>query len=137
MLATPVLHPELLAALARCGHGTKILLADGNYPHVTGAPESATRIALNIAPGLITVDQILEPLSRILNVESAEFMLTADDEKADAIAGYEEVLADVPFTGHERSAFYDAAREPEVAVVIATADQRQYANLLLTVGVVI
>ena len=136
MLKTPILHPELLAALARCGHGTKILLADGNYPHVTGVPADVTRIALNIAPGLVTVDQILEPLSRTMAVESAEFMLTAESDTAAAVAGYQELLSTVPFAGHERFAFYDLARGPDVALVIATADQRQYANLLLTVGVV-
>ncbi len=50
MLTTPITHPELLAALARCGHGTKILLADGNYPHLTGVPAGTTRIALNVTP---------------------------------------------------------------------------------------
>lgn len=137
MLTTPILHPELLAALARCGHGTKILLADGNYPHVTGVPDGATRIALNIAPGLVTVDQILEPLSRTINAEAAEFMFTADTKKSEAVLGYETLLSQVPFVGHERFAFYDVARDPEVAVIIATGDERQYANLLLTVGVVV
>lgn len=136
MLTTPITHPELLAALARCGHGSKILLADGNYPHVTGVPATAKRIALNVTPGLLTVDQILLPLSRALKVESCEYMLTADSLKAPAVTGYEEILPGVSFTGHERFAFYDAAREPDVAVVIATGDERQYANLLLTVGVV-
>ncbi|WP_432790791.1 RbsD/FucU domain-containing protein [Brevibacterium sp. K11IcPPYGO002] len=135
MLTTPITHPELLAALARCGHGSKILLADGNYPHVTGVPATAERIALNVSPGLLTVDQILVPLSRTLTVESCEYMLTAESSKAPAVIGYEEILPDVTFTGHERFAFYGAACEPDVAVVVATGDERQYANLLLTVGV--
>jgi len=136
MLTTPITHPELLAALARCGHGSKILLADGNYPHVTGVPATAERIGLNVTAGLLTVDQILGPLSRSLPIESCEFMLTADSTKAPAVTGYEEILPAVTFSGHERFAFYAAAREPDVAVVIATGDDRQYANLLLTVGVV-
>jgi L-fucose mutarotase len=36
----------------------------------------------------------------------------------------------------ERFAFYDAARSPDVGLVIATAEQRIYANVLLTLGVV-
>lgn len=136
MLTTPITHPELLAALARCGHGSKILLADGNYPHVTGAPAAAERIGLNVTPGLLTVDQILVPLSRTLPVEACEYMLTADSTKAPAVIGYEAILPGVDFTGHERFAFYAAAREPDIAVIIATGDERQYANLLLTVGVI-
>lgn len=137
MLTTPITHPELLAALARCGHGTKILLADGNYPHHTGVPAGTTRIALNVTPGLLTVDQILAPLAETVPIESCEFMLTAEAGTAPAVTGYAETLPDVPFTGHERFAFYDIARTRDVGLVIATGDQRQYANLLLTVGVVV
>jgi L-fucose mutarotase len=36
----------------------------------------------------------------------------------------------------ERFAFYDAAGTPDVALTIATGEQRIYANLLLTIGVV-
>ncbi len=35
-----------------------------------------------------------------------------------------------------RFPFYDAARAPGVTLAIATGDQRLYANLLLTIGVV-
>ena len=36
----------------------------------------------------------------------------------------------------ERFQFYDAAGTPDVCLTIATGDQRIYANLLLTIGVV-
>ena len=36
----------------------------------------------------------------------------------------------------ERFAFHDAAGTPDVCLTIATGDQRIYANLLLTIGVV-
>ena len=75
-------------ALARCGHGTKILLADGNYPHLTGVPAGTTRIALNVTPGLLTVDQILTPLAETVPIESFEFMLTAEAGTASAVTGY-------------------------------------------------
>jgi L-fucose mutarotase len=35
-----------------------------------------------------------------------------------------------------RFPFYEAARGPDVALAIATGEQRLYANLLLTIGVV-
>lgn len=135
MLHTDIVHPDLLRALARSGHGTKILLADGNYPHNTGAPDGAERIHLNLTPGVLTVTQVLEPLVRTVPVEAAEIMLTAESAEAPVIADYRALLPDATFAGHERFAFYDAARGADVAVVVATADQRQYANLLLTIGV--
>jgi L-fucose mutarotase len=36
----------------------------------------------------------------------------------------------------DRFAFYAAASEKDVAVVVATGERRVYANLLLTIGVV-
>jgi L-fucose mutarotase len=51
------------------------------------------------------------------------------------VAGYRAQLPGVPFTGYERQEFYSEARRPDVAVVIATGDDRIYANLLLTIGV--
>lgn len=137
MMRTPITHPELLAALARCGHGTKILVADGNYPHVTGVGPHATRIALNVAPGLLTADQALELLIATIPIEAAEYMENADGAASPAVEGYGQALGtEVALTGLERFTFYDRARENDVAVVVATGEQRQYANLLLTVGVI-
>lgn len=136
MLSFELTHPDLLQALASSGHGTKVLIADGNYPHNTGAPAAARRIALNLRPGLLTVDQILEVLAVSVPLESAEIMNDADGGPAPCVEGYRALLGPaVPVIGHERFAFYNAAREADVAVVIASGDQRQYANLLLTIGV--
>ena len=32
MLKGTLIHPDIMAALALCGHGDKVLIADGNYP---------------------------------------------------------------------------------------------------------
>ena len=32
MLTGKLIHPDIMAALALCGHGDKVLIADGNYP---------------------------------------------------------------------------------------------------------
>jgi L-fucose mutarotase len=129
-------HPVLLRALAESGHGSQILIADGNYPHNTGGPASAVRVPLNLRPGLLTVDQILEVLVEAVPIEAAAAMATADGSKSEAVRGYEDALGPgVRFVMHERFAFYETARQPDVAVVIASGDVRQYANLLLTIGV--
>jgi L-fucose mutarotase len=36
----------------------------------------------------------------------------------------------------ERFAFYDAARDPDLALVIASGERRIFANILITIGVV-
>ena len=134
MLKTDLIHPQLLAALGGAGHGSKILLSDGNFPHGTGANAAAQRIYLNVAPGLLQVDQVLGPLLASVPVEAAEIMASPDGE-VEAVAGYRAMLPGVPFSALQRMPFYEAARHPDVAIVIATGDQRVYANLLLTIGV--
>ena len=32
MLTGKCIHPELIRVLSLCGHGDKVLIADGNYP---------------------------------------------------------------------------------------------------------
>lgn len=139
MLSSRLVHPDLLAALGRMGHGSQILIADGNYPHVTGTHPDAERIHLNVTPGLLTVDQVLDLLIDTVPIESAQWMDTAEGQTSSATQGHLALLerAGLPeeASGLERFAFYEAARQAGVGVVIATGDICQYANILLTVGV--
>ena len=142
MLYGPMTHSGLLAALGRSGHSGKILITDGNYPVASGAPAAAERIFLNLAPGLLDVTRILEVLKRTVPIERAGLMVPAADaagieapEGIPAHDGYRAALPGVAFDEIPRWDFYDAAKAEDVTVVIVSADQRLYANLLLTIGV--
>jgi L-fucose mutarotase len=136
MLKFALLHPPLLAALASAGHGSKILIADGNYPCATGSNPTAAIVYLNLRPGLLGVDEILATIIEAVPLESAAVMVPPDGAIVPAHQGYRQRLGDgVPFEELARFEFYDASRTSDVAVVIASADQRIYANLLLTIGV--
>lgn len=136
MLRYTLLHPGLAAALAAAGHGSQVLLADGNYPHSTGVRAGAERVHLNLRPGLLTVDQVLEVLVEAVPVESAVVMVPPAGEPVPAHAGYRAALGPgVAWDELDRFAFYEAARSDDVALLVATGDQRVYANLLLTIGV--
>src|SRR5512143_3869849 len=74
MLKTKLLHPEILAALGGAGHGSKVLIADGNFPFGTGANPAAKRVYLNLAPGLVTVTDVLKVLIEEMPTEAAEVM---------------------------------------------------------------
>jgi len=39
-------------------------------------------------------------------------------------------------TSYPRMEFYEKVKEPETTLVIATGEQRRFANLLLTIGVI-
>lgn len=62
MPRSPLIHPPLLAALGASGHGARVLIADANYSHSANAYPGAAPVHLNLPPGLVTVDQVLEPV---------------------------------------------------------------------------
>src|SRR5712691_3430217 len=134
MLKYRLLHPELLAALARSVRGSRILVADSNYPHVTGAPPGAARVFLNLAPGLISASDVLKVLLDAIPVETAYVMLMEDGQPAPVVTEFRQLLPrDVAIQGLARFDYYEAAKSPDTSLVIATGEQRQYANLLLVV----
>ncbi|MGW0858442.1 RbsD/FucU domain-containing protein [Streptomyces sp. NPDC002690] len=136
MLLTELLHPGMLEALAGAGHGARVLLTDGHYPASTAVGPRARIVHLNVAPGLLDVPPVLDVLLRTVPVESAQVMVPPEGEpEPAAIADYRARLGPVPVESLDRFAFYDAARSPDVALAVVTADTRTYANLLLTIGV--
>ncbi|MGD0553954.1 MAG: RbsD/FucU family protein [Streptosporangiaceae bacterium] len=135
MLRYSLIHPPLLASLAACGHGGKILLADANYSHSTNVYSGADVIYLNVTPGLLTVDQVLEPILESVPVEATHVMRPDEGDDPTAWLGYEALLgSSLPLEPLGRFDFYEACRQPDLAVCVATGDTRLYANLLLTVG---
>ena len=146
MLKTRLTHPQILAALGRAGHGSKVLISDGNYPHWTTRSPNAEVVYLNLSPGQPTVTDVLKALVTAIPVESAEIMDTlktgpyAMSTDPDIWAEFRAILKETDCRGEltkiERFKFYEAAARPEVCLTIATGEQRIYANLLLTIGVV-
>jgi L-fucose mutarotase len=140
MLRSPILHPPLLAALGAAGHGARVLIADANYSHSTNISPQATLIHLNLRPGLVTVDQVLEPVLELIPVEAVTLMQPDDRSTPPVWALYTELFnALLPAGGYalqiaSRLTFYEACRQPDLAVCVATGDTRLYANVLLTVG---
>jgi L-fucose mutarotase len=137
MLKTSLIHPQILSALGKSGHGTEILIADGNFPFNTGANPSAERVFLNLAPGLLTVTQVLEVLVTAIPVEAAHVMVPPDGTEPGIFLEFRAVLPNLEFRRLGRFEFYDHVREPNLALVIATGEQRIYANIVLTIGVVV
>ena len=146
MLKTPILHPQILAALGRAGHSSRILIADGNYPHYTKRGPNADVVFLNFAPGQLLVTDILAGIVRMVPIELAEVMGPARTgpyamkEDPPIFADFRRILREqnpsLDLSHLERFAFYEAAGSRDVTLTIASGDQRLYANVLLTIGVV-
>tara|TARA_R110002124_G_scaffold48339_1_gene142874 strand:- start:586 stop:801 length:216 start_codon:yes stop_codon:yes gene_type:complete len=58
------------------------------------------------------------------------------EANAEIHTAYQALLGDVSWEAMERWAFYDKIREPATTLIIQTGEQRRFANLILTVGVV-
>lgn len=136
MLKGKLLHPEILGILGQAGHGSKILIADGNYPFSTGSSSNTPIVFLNLSPGLCTVTQVLEAILDTIIVEAADVMIPNDGSRPPIFAEFEKLLPkEINLTDRERFEFYDLVKSPDTALVVATGEQRIYANLLLTIGV--
>jgi L-fucose mutarotase len=136
MLRSELLHPEILEALGAAGHGSLVLIADSNYPFSTGAHRDAQRVYLNLAPGLVTVTDVLRVLATAIPVEAARGIAPDDSPEPAIFAEYRALLPGIAIGTLGRYPFYETARSQDTVLVIATGEQRTWACLLLTIGVV-
>jgi len=136
MLKSNLLHPAILNALGQSGHGSMVLIPDGNYPFNTGSNPAAEHVYLNLSPGLVSVTQVLDALLSAVPVEAAHVMRPDDGSEPPIFAEFRKALPALTLQKIERFAFYDFARSPNVSLVVATGDQRLWANIMLTIGVV-
>ncbi len=137
MLKTRLLHPEILQALGEAGHGAQVLIADGNYPLVTRSNPDARRVFLNLAPGQLTVTDVLAVLADAIPGRGSPRDGPGRRVTEPSIFGdFRELLPGTEMERLGRFEFYDMARGPDTALAIATGEQRIYANILLTIGVV-
>ena len=137
MLKTRLIHPEILAALGASGHYSQVLLADGNFPVAGLRGPNARVVHLNLTPGTLDALTVLDVLLEATPFQAATVMEPPADFAPPLHAIYREKLGPaVEFRTMERWAFYDAVASPRTTLILATGEQRRFANLLLEVGVV-
>ena len=146
MLKGTLLHPQILAALARAGHHSKVLIADGNYPAANKRGSRAELVSLQLTPGVPTVAQVLEAILGAAVIDEINTMgVDRTDSYASATPGdppvwaeYRRILAAAgspcrlePIVKWD---FYKAVGGDDHVLTIQTADTAPWANLLLTLG---
>lgn len=133
MLKTSCINPDLMRVLSLCGHGDKILIADGNYPIASKSGE-AEKIFLGLTSGVPEVTQVLRVITEAINVEKAEVMMPEGTEPP-IFNDFRKILNGMNLHSLGRYEFYDACCEPKVLLAISTGEKRTFANILITVGV--
>ena len=132
MLTTTCIHPGIMKALSLCGHGSKVLIADGNYP-LADKRGNAEKVYLGVMPGLPTVTDVLKAVHSVVEIEKAEVMVPGDGTTPEIFKEFEEELG-LPLSGVGRFEYYDICCEPDVVLAISTGEKRVFANILLTIG---
>lgn len=144
MLKTELVHPDILRVCARAGHHAKILIADGNYPASSKKGPNAELVCLNLAPGIVTVAQVLRAVLSTVPVDAVNTMgIPADDPYArqgepPVWGEFREVLKAARLRLKPEPIlkwdFYKAVESPDHVLTIQTGDQALWANVLLTLG---
>ena len=135
MLKGKLIHPEIMAALSKCGHGSKILIADANYP-LAEKTGNAQKVYLGLKQGIPKVTDVLDAVLSAVNAEKAEVMVPEDGSEPEIFGEFRKQLDGLELTNLGRFEFYDACMaENSIVLAISTGEQRIFANILLTVGV--
>ena len=144
MLKHQLIHPKISEVLARAGHHSVILIADGNYPAWTKRGPNAELVSLNLSPGIPTVAQVLRAVLSAVPVDAVSTMGIPPDD-AYAQKGeppvWSEFRKEIAAAGLKLELqpilkwdFYEAVSSVDHVLTIQTADKAPWANLLVSLG---
>jgi L-fucose mutarotase len=136
MIRGEIKHPDVLAALAGAGHGSKVIITDAHYPVATAIRQGAPIIRLALVAGQPSVPFIAQRIVSAVPVESAELPKVPDDDlPSDVHTELLGILGDTPINWISRNELYESGRSEDIALCLVSGDTRRFGNLILTVGV--
>ncbi len=136
MLKSALIHPEILSALGRNGHGAKILITDGNFPVTTNTPAFSSKVFLNLAPDMCKVTDVLRILLSSIPVEKAIGMIPGKNVYESIHNEFSEILGnEIELIKLSKADFYEHAESKENCLTIVTGETRRFANIILVMGV--
>jgi len=146
VLNGPLLHPDILRVLARSGHHSTVLIADGNYPALNKRGPRAELVSLQLVPGVPTVAQVFAAVLAAVRIDEVRTMgVDRTDAYAAATPGdpsvweeYRRLLAASASPCRLEPVvkwdFYAAVASDDHVLTIQTGDTAPWANLLLSLG---
>lgn len=145
MLTSKLIHPVISRILGEAGHHATILIADGNYPSSSKRGPRCELVSLNLMPGLVSCNQVLEAILSAIPIEAVQTMMTetsgpyALDSEPPVWSQYRETIRnaklDLELQPIEKWQFYENVATNDHVLTVQTGDTQRYANILLTVGV--
>ncbi len=135
---SPLLSPDLLATLARMGHGDEIVLADAHFPGEALHSRVLRADGLPIADLLGAIMPLFTPDQYVAHPLAMMAAVTGDllDPKVEEsyLAAVRVAWPDIaPIERVERFAFYDRAKA--AYAVVMTCETAKYGNIILKKGV--
>ncbi len=134
--------PELLFALAKMGHGDRIVIADANFPSDSVAKTTVLGTPIRVSG---TTSDLLADILKIMPLDQYEDFpisvmdrVPADKERGLDVPAYGALANVAGKTAQElnyveRFAFYEKAKE--CFAVVQTTDRTLYANCIVSKGV--
>jgi len=135
----PLLHADLLHALASMGHGDELVIADANFPWAS-IGRRVVHLAGASAPDALDAILTLFPLDDFVDQPALTMQVVGDpDAVPEPVRDFAEVftkhgLADTEMGRLDREAFYARARS--AFAIVRTGELRPYGNILLVKGVI-
>lgn len=134
-----ILSPDLLKILCEMGHGDEIVIGDGNFPAASNARRLVRAdgiAACEMLDAILTVfplDQYDPNHFVLMQKVEGDTVDTSIWKEYEAILKKHEPDAGVSF--EERFAYYERAKK--AYAIIATGEEKQYANIILKKGCVL
>jgi len=135
----PLLSPELLGILRAMGHGDEIVIVDANYPATSNAKLLVRLDGVDTSRALAAILSVM-PLDSFVKAPANGMQVVGKPKEIPpAIADFQKIIDrhstfPVKIARIERFGFYDRAKT--CFAIVATADRRLYANIILTKGVI-
>ncbi len=134
MLLNNLVNPEIIGAVARCGHKDRILISAGNFSLQTRANKDAKQIYLSLTKGHPTSTEILDAILSVCPVEAATVIGNKNDPPCEAHQDYTKSLGGMELEKVSPEEFYALAGEDVVKVAIQSGDFRPFSNIIIQVG---
>ena len=139
---SPLISPELLFAMARMGHGDRLVLADANFPaHSVGKEAVVVRQDGILIPELLTEILKLFPLDHLTSPCHVMQVSKGDLERGVKVSIWDVYRSIIHASGvktdlieYERQDFYEKSRT--AFAIVLTGETAVYGNLMLTKGVI-